>query len=345
MIVEDVSAVTITLEAEESGELAAVTRALADRFPDTELDDEDLLTSVQLAARALPERLAAELIRFRRYGNEDGTLVIRNVPIDADLIPTPGKGEPVPWQRVPVATIAQLAVNSLLGDVLAYADEKSGELVQDILPVPGAEQRQENTGSVLLELHTEDGFHPYKPDIISLLCLRSDHDRVASTVTGSIRRVLPELSDACVNVLRQPRFQIRTASSFGDDALSRPLPVLSGPVSALDLCVDFHAMEPMDRNAAWALDLLRDATRRAVVGMVLEPGDLIIVDNRVAVHGRTGFTPRYDGADRWLRRCFSTADLRRSRAARMNRSHVCAPLWAISGDVVAPRSTLVTVEA
>ena len=31
-------------------------------------------------------------------------------------------------------------------------------------------------------------------------------------------------------------------------------------------------------------------------------GDLLIVDNRRAVHGRSQFTPRYDGFDRWLQR-------------------------------------------
>ena len=30
----------------------------------------------------------------------------------------------------------------------------------------------------------------------------------------------------------------------------------------------------------------------------LEPGDLLIINNRKSLHGRSCFTPRYDGKDR-----------------------------------------------
>jgi L-asparagine oxygenase len=40
------------------------------------------------------------------------------------------------------------------------------------------------------------------------------------------------------------------------------------------------------------------------------------------VHGRTAFTPRYDGRDRWLQRIFSLRDLRRSRDFRPDDGHV-----------------------
>jgi L-asparagine oxygenase len=54
----------------------------------------------------------------------------------------------------------------------------------------------------------------------------------------------------------------------------------------------------------------------------LVPGDLAVVDNRVTVHGRTAFTPRYDGRDRWLQRTFAALNLRRSRGHRPGDGHV-----------------------
>jgi len=48
----------------------------------------------------------------------------------------------------------------------------------------------------------------------------------------------------------------------------------------------------------------------------------VIVDNRVTVHGRTAFRPRYDGADRWLQRTFAVADLRRSRDHRPDDGYI-----------------------
>ncbi|MEU7228064.1 TauD/TfdA family dioxygenase [Streptomyces chrestomyceticus] len=98
-------------------------------------------------------------------------------------------------------------------------------------------------------------------------------------------------------------------------------------------------MEPLDETAARAFDELREAMLAVLDGAVLEAGDLIVVDNRTAVHGRTAFRPRYDGQDRWLRRCFAVADLRPSRAVRTPGSQVCAPLKrAVTADrrAVAP---------
>ncbi|MFI8194544.1 TauD/TfdA family dioxygenase [Streptomyces sp. NPDC085946] len=334
-VVGGVEEVTFALTAQEKDQFRKVAAEVADGLPHPGLadpallDDPGLLADIEMAARWLPPRLARTLSRFRQAGNAHGTLIVRNLPIDDDLPPTPADGVAPDWARLPLATVAQLATVSWLGDVIAYADEKSGRLVQDIVPVRGAERRQENSGSVMLELHTEDGFHPFKPDFVTLLCLRADQERRALTSTGAITRALPRLSAACVSTLRRPLFRIRHSSSFGGSgtgAVSMPLPVLSGPDAEPELIADFHAMEADGDRAARALDELRDAMLAVLVGTVLDEGDLIVVDNRAAVHGRTGFRPRYDGRDRWLRRCFAVADLHRSRGLRAAGSHVCAPL-------------------
>ncbi|MEU7260977.1 TauD/TfdA family dioxygenase [Streptomyces rimosus] len=106
--------------------------------------------------------------------------------------------------------------------------------------------------------------------------------------------------------------------------------MLSGPADSPEIVADFHAMDPLDETAARAFDELREAMLAVLAGTVLEAGELIIVDNRAAVHGRTAFRPRYDGQDRWLRRCFTVAGLRPSRATRAAGSQVCAPLGPVS---------------
>ncbi|MFF9090316.1 TauD/TfdA family dioxygenase [Streptomyces sp. NPDC014991] len=338
-----VEGVTVELTPQEAEQFRTVAAEIAGILPrggpagPGQLDDPGLLAEIEVAARWLPPRLTRALSRFRREGNPHGTLIARNVPLDDELPPTPTDGVAPDWSRLPLTTVAQLAVMTWLGDVIAYADEKAGRLVQDIVPVRGAERRQENSGSVMLELHTEDGFHPYKPDFVTLLCLRADHERRARTTCGAITRALPRLSAECVSVLRRPLFRISHSSSFGGPgggaatAVSPPLPVLSGPAATPELVADFHAMEPLDETAARAFDELREAMLAVLVGTVLEAGDLIVVDNRAAVHGRTDFRPRYDGRDRWLRRCFAVADLRPSRAVRAPGSQVCAPLRPAGG--------------
>ena len=63
----------------------------------------------------------------------------------------------------------------------------------------------------------------------------------------------------------------------------------------------------------------RRRPRRTTPRVVLEAGDLLVVDNTVAVHGRSPFVPRFDGTDRWLQRTFVVTDLAPSAAERRGR--------------------------
>jgi L-asparagine oxygenase len=319
------------LDRGESVDLANAARRVAAALNGVEtIDDHALLVRAEVAMRAASPALVESLIDFRINSSRDGVMVVRGMPVDNVLPETPNGGNfGGSWRDLPVSTLGQLMVMSVLGDVISYADEKDGRLIQDVCPVPGAEFRQENTGSSLLELHTEDGFHPTMPHFISLLGLRSDHDRSAVTVGSGIRAALPLLSAGTIDALRRPDFRMRLASSFvGQDAVaySHALPVLSGHRDDPDLCVDFHAMEPTTLAAESAFVALRDALMATMVGAVLGPGDLLVVDNRKAVHGRTGFVPRYDGRDRWLRRCFTVTDIRTSSEQRFPDSRVHRPL-------------------
>ena len=62
------------------------------------------------------------------------------------------------------------------------------------------------------------------------------------------------------------------------------------------------------RDGQEALDELARLVRENATAVTLEAGDLLVVDNDLAVHGRTPFTPRFDGTDRWLQRTFVVAD-------------------------------------
>ncbi|MFD5147851.1 TauD/TfdA family dioxygenase [Streptomyces sp. NPDC058401] len=310
----DARATGILLSETESEIIEAAALKMAAQYADYSLHSSDLLHAVELAAAALPSEVRRALISFRDQGNTSGTLLLRGLPLGS-LPATPDRPEDEPdWTEVSVATLSQLMVMSVLGRAISYRDEKNGNLVQDVSPKRGAETRQENSGSILLELHTEDGFHPAAPHFLSLICLRGDRDGLAATVTGGIGDVLPELDEETVATLRRPEFRTKFSTSFvhdtDEEVLTPPVPVLCGTEANPDLRVDFHGTVGTTPAARAALAALEDAVLGCLRGIVLAPGELIILDNRRTVHGRTGFTPRYDGADRWLRRSFALADLR-----------------------------------
>ena len=86
--------------------------------------------------------------------------------------------------------------------------------------------------------------------------------------------------------------------------------------------MDFAATRALTEPGEAAMRALRALFTEHALTHRLLPGDLAVVDNRVTVHGRTAFTPHYDGRDRWLQRTFATQNLRRSRVHRPLDGHV-----------------------
>ncbi|MYW67603.1 clavaminate synthase [Streptomyces sp. SID8379] len=303
-------------EAERS-EIVALTERLTG--PENELiDTPQWLAAALDTSSSLPRTLLRTLRAFRHDPGPDGTLLLRNLPVvaDAPLPATPAVPNSV--ERVP--TVAASVVSSVmlqLGEVIAFRNEKSGHLVQNVVPVPGREESQSNAGSVLLELHIENAFHDNRPDYVGLLCIREDPTGDAKLCTSSIRRALPLLDADTRQVLAEPRFLTEPPPSFGTlDSVRSAHPILVGDPEDPNVLVDFAATHPLDDPAKVAMAALREAFVETMVGHRLRVGDLAVVDNRVAVHGRTSFTPRYDGADRWLERVYAHLDNRRSRVDR-----------------------------
>ncbi|WP_411138459.1 TauD/TfdA family dioxygenase [Streptomyces sp. C10] len=276
----------------------------------------------------LPLRLRREVRRFRRHSGPNGTLVIGGLPVDqATLPPTPTVPGSVQRQAtIPAAVLTMVACG--LGEPLAYPAEKSGALVQDVVPVPGQETFHGNAGSVPLSFHTENGFHPHPPDYVLFLCLRADHDQIAGMRIAGIGQALPHLTPASRQALFTPEFLTTPPPSFGPASTSepdvKPRAVLSGAVEDPDIRMAQLVTTPLTPRATAALTEFGRACEASACTLRLTPGDLVIIDNRVTVHGRTAFHPRYDGADRWLQRTYVTTDLRRSRDHRPQDGHVLA---------------------
>jgi L-asparagine oxygenase len=294
-------------------------RALVERVADTApllVDDIDWQARVRAMSCGLPTRLLEAIRCFRHDPGVDGILTIANLPIEPDTLPpTPNVPDSVERAATAPATLATL-LGQQLGEVIAYRDEKQGALVQNVVPVASLATSQSNGGSVPLEFHTENAFHPHRPDYVGLLCLRPAHQDQVGTQVAAIRRALPLLDPVSRAVLREARFVTAAPPSFRSTGGSAPHPVLSGSADDPDICVDFHATTALDHGAGRALARLREALDAVRADLVLRPGDMVFVDNRLVVHGRVGFTPRYDGRDRWLHRVFVHLDNRRTRPYR-----------------------------
>lgn len=304
------------LDSAEHDVLAELAATLAGVAPGL-VDDDNWVAAARRLSGDLPARLRSRLREFSWDPGTDAMLLLRNLPLEPAGPPaTPS----VPGSVQRTATLpaaAVMLIGMALGEVVAFDKEKSGALLQDVVPVPGMETFQGNAGSVKLNMHTENAFHPLRPDLVGLMCLRNDHENVAKLRVASVRRIVPLLPAPVRAVLHEPRFLIEAPASFDmPSGSARPRGVLTGSPDDPDLTVDFSSTVGLDGEATDALLLLEKAVERSYRELLLQPGDLAFVDNRMALHGRSAFVPRYDGADRWLQRIFVHFDHRRSRALR-----------------------------
>ncbi|MFE1876530.1 TauD/TfdA family dioxygenase [Streptomyces sp. NPDC059496] len=278
------------------------------------VDSPEWLAAARTATESLPSGLRVRLRAFRHDPGPDGLLLVRNLPVEPDLPATPVRPGSV-RRSATVAGASIVAVMLQLGEVIAYRSEKSGALVQDVVPVPGHERQQSNAGSVELHMHTENAFHANRPHYVGLMCVRADPTGDARLCTASVRRALPHLSARSRQALSQERYITEPPPSFGGlDGAAPSHAVLHGSAADPDVTVDFAATHPLDEEARQALTELRLLFQEQAHAHALRPGDLGILDNRLTVHGRTSFSPRFDGTDRWLHRVYAALDGRRTLA-------------------------------
>lgn len=311
----------LDLTDEERAEVRALAERLTRVGPGL-VDEHEWVAEARRLSCRLPLRLLERIRQYRSDAGPDGMLCLANLPVDADrLRDTPSTPDSVEREATVPAAVAML-VGQQLGEVIAYRDEKFGALVQNVVPVPSLARSQSNGGSVPLEFHIENAFHPHRPHYVGLLCLRSDHERTAGTEICSVRRVLGRIDEADRKILEAPRFVTEAPPSFRSAERTQPHPVLVGSPEDPDIRVDFNATSALDEEGRQALQRLRDTMADTGESLVLSPGELVFVDNRLVVHGRADFVPRYDGRDRWLHRIFVHLDNRLSRPHRADNGRV-----------------------
>ncbi|WP_107659266.1 TauD/TfdA family dioxygenase [Nocardia suismassiliense] len=244
-----------------------------------------------------------------------GATIVSKLPLtDAEFGPTPPSWrEAAQWSGDAARRahsfeldLVMLLLARSAGEPFGWQGQQGGRLVNNILPSPGHEDEQSGASSkTLLSPHSEDAFHPQRANLLMLGCLRNP-DLVGTTVS-SVRRV--ELSAAQRRLLSTPTLPILPDVSYGsghEQYSATPLPTLwtsAGPdETTLRYDPAYTPLDDADAEYRAAYARLTAELERVCVTAALTPGEILLVDNDVAVHGRVPFTARYDGTDRWLKR-------------------------------------------
>ncbi len=256
----------------------------------------------------VPPELAAALAPVLRPPERTaGLRVVRGLLEGyADPGPTPASWKQAVSARTAAMDIAVVLAAATLGQVFGWAGQQDGRLVHNIMPSRGSERLQVGASSTAqLAWHTEDAFHAGRAGLLLLACVRNE-DGVGSQV-ASIRRAT--LTSRQVEVLGRRRVAILPDDSYpgwwSDGERWRSATATVWQASD-GLCVRYDPsysrfLDP-DPEFAGAYAALGRALDGCGEPVLIGPGDVLLIDNDVAVHGRLPFSPRYDGTDRWLKR-------------------------------------------
>ncbi|MGP3978031.1 TauD/TfdA family dioxygenase [Streptomyces sp. 8N114] len=283
---------------------------------------EALFQCVAREAGALSPSLRAQL---RPVDTDDGLFVLRGLPVDdAELGPTPAS-----WAEAGHSGAAYdvmlLLLASVMGNPIAWEGQQDGRFVHNIVPAAGHEAKQTGASSdVLLSPHTEDAFHPGRAHLLMLGCMRN-HDHIATTA-ASIRKT--RLAEEDIATLSRPLVPILPDDAYTEaqgfaDAPPPAMPTLHQSDEGLTMRFDpaYTPLEEADETYRAAYARLESELARVSVAVSLDPGDVLVVDNDLVVHGRVPFTARYDGTDRWLKRASVRVADRRTRPAAEKQEH------------------------
>ncbi len=287
--------------------------------PSSPIGREGFVRAAGHAARLIPAIVHDALVDFADAAPQSGAMVLRGLPV-GDLPCTPDSPTSLTAKDL-TSEFVLLTAARRLGQPIGYLPEHGGDLVQNLVPTKDNAHRQVSTSSkVQLMFHTEAAFHPHRPRYLLLFCLRGDPN--ATTTLSSIFEVLPLLPWRVVDTLFQPRFRTAVDESYlhgRENVLGAPMPVLRGERHRPSMVFDADLMVGTDPEADDALGELSAAVESHHAGLALRAGDLLVVDNNVAVHGRSPYEPRWDGHDRWIQRSMVVTDLAASAGERDGR--------------------------
>lgn len=275
---------------------------LLDQEPTTlqpKIDYEDFIKRCSLKAHELPIEVREKLYNFKLDSNQEGYVLFKD--LDTSLSKQ--------WLTI---------YGSLLGTPYSYVQEGDGHLIHEITPRPKYETEiSSKSSAVNLDFHTELAFHHIIPDYLLLFCVRGDRHNDAQTYVSSVRTSINDVSSELFDVLRQPLYKTGVDVSFGNvntvKGNGKVVPVLYGDLDDPLMIFDPDMMVPLNDAAENALKEFRAILFKNKTSLVLQPGDLVMIDNNRAVHGRSAFRAYYDGQDRYLHRLFITRDLTRAQ--------------------------------
>jgi len=315
---------TIVTYSEMLAYQAAIGKVLAKEFDAQTV--EDAIPSLEVsAARAIAQSLPRISGEIARAGaGKLGMLWVKGLSRRLEPVPTFYDGV-VRAEKIPVELMSLLGTMKALGlSLVGYSRKNGGRIFRSVSPTEIALSQLGSQGSAReLPLHIDNADLFFPEPFERRHYRRSASARYIGWVVVNADSSAPMeytfIDDAVrlhtferdIEVLQQPLFDAVSPDSVGKETANENVPLLlresdGGFISRFHGAKirprSFDAQVAFDR---FSLTVKREEIRRR---MFVQSGDVVILDNFKALHGRKAFLARRDGTDRQMIRVYGMTD-------------------------------------
>jgi L-asparagine oxygenase len=224
------------------------------------------------------------------------------------LIDTP-LTDVTPQEKASISELSLLLMSSVLRSCpYINEDEKSGTVIQNVIPIPGKEHERSGSGSLLqFNWHTENVHEEHPAEFLMLLCLRGDKNAFTSFML--IEDILSGLDEQFLHLLLTTKFLMKTGPSYHKVkvCLRSILTLEEDGGYTIVYNSDIARCCPQDEIGKKVYIDFQNYIEKSVptYAISLEPGECVIIKNREALHKRDGFVVSTTVEERrWLQRVY-----------------------------------------
>lgn len=242
-------------------------------------------------------------------------------------------GTPIDFRPVPLvegAVLAQITAIACLAtidsDAVSYGSENEGDLFVNLVVFPPGRGKFTDKSAGKMSGHTDGVAFPLRgysdpendciapsPDFVCLSALRNPNQ--VPTMVMPLDQLMARLSQDHINELQKPQYIIGSQLTFrdgmvkilGDELMVDDAQLLFSMNGSWWIRFSHSSTQIADagkKSAQEAMDALKDACAHCAISVSLKPGDIALVNNRIALHGRSEVGKEYGGQTRWLLRTY-----------------------------------------
>lgn len=175
-----------------------------------------------------------------------------------------------------------------LGSILTYSGERGGRVIHDIRSEPSRRNECSSFGSnTPLQFHTEMAFHHVTPSFVLLFCVRSDPH--CKTELVEQYNIISRLSKKSLETLQKPFYRIHPPISY--ELPYRPQWKQIVHHHSILSFADHCRTEFKTQEARESYQELIGICNQQKSDIVLQEGDLLIINNKTQVHARSSYSP------------------------------------------------------